>query len=140
MTIDLGNSSALDYKQKLDVYKCTTFVENCNRSQENIYASFFTFTSLKIMTILSENLTLKGDMMAAKKENNQVQKRKKAVSTLLNEAEYDAINKYCQKYKVRNRSKMIRDFVFSAILDNYERDYPTLWDRQVMADLVVEKR
>jgi len=73
---------------------------------------------------------------ATKKE----QKRSKAIATLLNEQEYNAINKYCKKYKVRNRSKMIRDFVFSAILETYERDYPTLWDKQVMADLVVEKR
>lgn len=72
-----------------------------------------------------------------KKENT---KRSKVITTMLNDTEYNAINKYCKKYKVQNRSKMIRDFVFSAILQTYDRDYPTLWDKQVMADLVVEKR
>lgn len=72
-----------------------------------------------------------------KKENH---KRSKSVTTMLNDVEYNAINKYCKKYKVQNRSKMIRDFVFSAILQTYDRDYPTLWDKQIMADLVVEKR
>lgn len=77
--------------------------------------------------------------MAAKvKKDNS--KRSKSVTTMLNDAEYNAISKYCSKYKVNNRSKMIRDFVFSAILQSYDRDYPTLWDKQVMADLVVEKR
>jgi hypothetical protein len=67
-------------------------------------------------------------------------KRSKSVTTLLNEREYSAIDKYCKRYKVRNRSKMIREFVFTAILQTYDRDYPTLWAKDVLADLVVEKR
>lgn len=74
------------------------------------------------------------------KAKKEMGKRSKSISALVNEAEYKAITKYCKKYKVRNRSKMIRDFVFTAILDSYEKDYPTLWDKQVLADLVVEKR
>lgn len=76
----------------------------------------------------------------AVKVKKEDKKRSKVITTMLNDAEYNAINKYCKKYKVQNRSKMIRDFVFSAILQTYDRDYPTLWDKQVMADLVVEKR
>jgi hypothetical protein len=76
----------------------------------------------------------------AVKVKKEVQKRSKSVTTMLNDVEYNAISKYCKRYKVQNRSKMIREFVFTAILQTYDRDYPTLWDKQILADLVVEKR
>lgn len=79
-------------------------------------------------------------MSGLKKVKKNTGKRSKSITALLNDAEYKAISNYCKKYKVNNRSKMIRDFVFSAILESYDRDYPTLFDKQVMADLVVEKR
>lgn len=67
-------------------------------------------------------------------------RRNNKITTQLSDKEMDAIQKYCKRYKIKNRSKLIRDMVFSSIMDNYVRDYPTLWDKQVMADLVVEKR
>lgn len=66
--------------------------------------------------------------------------RKHPITAMLNEKEYSAIQRYCQKYKVKNRSKLIREMVFSSILESYEKDYPTLFDKQVMADLIVERR
>lgn len=72
----------------------------------------------------------------------EVKKRKRQfpVTTMLNDKEYEVINTYCKKYKVPNRSHFIRQMVFSAIIKQYEEDYPTLFSKQVMADLVVEKR
>jgi len=70
----------------------------------------------------------------------QIKRRQFAVTTMLNDKEYSAIQSYCKKYKVKNRSHVIRQMVFSAILETYDRDYPTLFDKQVMADLVVERR
>lgn len=67
-------------------------------------------------------------------------KRQHPVTTLLNDKEYKAINSYCKKYKIKNRSHIIRQMVFSSIMESYDRDYPTLFDKQVMADLVVEPR
>lgn len=67
-------------------------------------------------------------------------KRKHAMSTMLNDVEYDAIARYCKQYKIRNKSKMLRNMIFMTIFKDYDRDYPTLFDRQVLADLVVERR
>jgi len=67
-------------------------------------------------------------------------KRPNKVTTQLSDKEMAAIQKYCKKYKIKNRSKLIRDMVFGSIMENYVKDYPTLWDQTVMADLVVEKR
>gem|GEM_PF-2358384 len=96
---------------------------------------------LLTFTICLRERQLKEKIMAViKKGKKETSKRSKSITTLLNESEYKAISNYCKKYKVSNRSKMIRDFVFSAILESYDRDYPTLFDKQVLADLVVEKR
>ncbi|MBK8805642.1 MAG: hypothetical protein IPO21_02890 [Bacteroidales bacterium] len=67
-------------------------------------------------------------------------KRVHKVTAMLNDKEHDAITRYCKDYKVKNKSKFIREMVFTAILQTYERDYPTLFSKQVMADLVVEPR
>lgn len=67
-------------------------------------------------------------------------KRVHKITALLNDKEQEAIERYCKDYKVRNKSKFIRDMVFSSILDSYERDYPTLFSPKVMADLIVEPR
>jgi len=67
-------------------------------------------------------------------------KRQYPVTALLNDKEYEAICKYCKKYKVKNRSHLIRQAVFAEIFESYDRDYPTLFSKQVMADMVVERR
>lgn len=76
-------------------------------------------------------------MVSKSKSDN---KRQYPITTLLNDKEYEAIKKYCKKYKIKNRSHLIRQVVFSEIFESYERDYPTLFSKQVMADLVVERR
>jgi len=51
----------------------------------------------------------------------------------LNKLELAAFNKYCNKYKVANRSKFIRETVMEAILKRLESDYPTLFTEQEMS-------
>lgn len=67
-------------------------------------------------------------------------KRNHKVITLLNDREMKAFEGYCKRYKIKNKSKVIRDMVFTTIFESYDRDYPTLFDKQVMADLIVERR
>jgi len=76
----------------------------------------------------------------SKLKDKKEKKRKYPVTAMLNDKEFAAMQKYCQKYKVKNRSKFIRETIFSSIIQEYERDYPTLFDKQVLADLVVERR
>jgi hypothetical protein len=55
-------------------------------------------------------------------------KRVKKASILFNNMEMKAINGYCSKYKVENRSKFMREAIISAVLKKYDQDYPTLFD------------
>ena len=67
-------------------------------------------------------------------------RRKHAMSTMLNDVELDAVSRYCKRYKIKNKSKLFRHMIFATIFKDYDRDYPTLFDRQILADLVVERR
>jgi hypothetical protein len=46
---------------------------------------------------------------------------------LLNAREMRAINRYCEKYRVSNKSKFIRETVVTAILKKFDNDHPTLF-------------
>ncbi len=48
---------------------------------------------------------------------------------LLNTREMRAVNEYCKKYRVKNRSKFIRETIVTAILKKFEEDHPTLFDK-----------
>lgn len=72
--------------------------------------------------------------------DKELGKRKHALTAMLNEKEYSTVMKYCNRYKIHNKAKMIREMVFGSIMKDYLKDYPTLFDKQVMADMVVERR
>jgi len=50
------------------------------------------------------------------------------VSLLLNESEKRALERYCDRYTVSNRSRLIRETLMRAILNRQENDQPTLFD------------
>lgn len=58
--------------------------------------------------------------------------RHQSVSFLLNDPEYKALLKYCSKYKIKNRSRFIRETVMKAVLSRMTEDYPTLFNEQEM--------
>ena len=47
---------------------------------------------------------------------------------MLNEREQRALDKFCLKYGVENRSRLIRETLMRAILKQIENDQPTLFD------------
>lgn len=55
-------------------------------------------------------------------------KRKHQLSLLLNDYELQALNKYCSRYKVKNKSKFMRETIVTAILQRFDEDYPTLFE------------
>lgn len=55
-------------------------------------------------------------------------KRTHTVSMLLNDKELHVVERYCRKYKVSNRSKLIREALITHILKRFEEDTPTLFD------------
>jgi hypothetical protein len=62
-------------------------------------------------------------------------KRMHRQSFMLNELEMKAINRYCKKYKVSNRSRFMRETIFTAILKKFEDDHPTLFEVDEKPDL-----
>lgn len=60
--------------------------------------------------------------------NKEKLKRKHTVKFNLNDYEADALERFCKKYRVDNRSRFIRETVIQAILERFDEDYPTLFD------------
>jgi hypothetical protein len=51
-------------------------------------------------------------------------------SFMLNHREMNALNAFCKKYKISNRSKFMREAVMTAILKKFDEDYPSLFEQE----------
>ena len=47
---------------------------------------------------------------------------------MLNDSEMRALNRFCDQYTVKNRSRLIRETLMRAILKRFDKDTPTLFD------------
>jgi metal-responsive CopG/Arc/MetJ family transcriptional regulator len=54
--------------------------------------------------------------------------RENRITILLNESEQKALDRFCDRYGVSNRSRLIRETLMKAILKKIEADQPTLFD------------
>ena len=54
--------------------------------------------------------------------------REHRISIMLNESEMRMLDRFCDKYGVRNRSRLIRETLMKAILKKLDDDQPTLFD------------
>ena len=55
-------------------------------------------------------------------------RRTNRTSILFNQREQEAINLYCEKYKIRNKSKFMREAIMTEVLKRFDEDYPTLFE------------
>ena len=55
-------------------------------------------------------------------------RRAHRTSILFNNREREAINLYCEKYNIKNRSKFMREAIMTEILKRFDEDYPTLFE------------
>ena len=60
--------------------------------------------------------------------SRQKLKRQHTVQFLFNDLELQAFEKYCKKYRVKNKSKFIRETVMTEVLGQFDKDYPSLFD------------
>ena len=44
-----------------------------------------------------------------------------------NNRELSAIESYCKRYRIHNRSKFMREAIITSILKKFDEDYPTLF-------------
>lgn len=65
-------------------------------------------------------------------EKKATQTRKDRYSFLVNPDERQMIENYLRKYKIRNRSRWMRETLMTFIIKNLDQDYPTLFDEQEM--------
>ena len=56
------------------------------------------------------------------------QPRGHRVSLLLNDSEQRALDLFCDKYAITNRSRLVREALMRAIIHRMEDDQPTLFD------------
>ena len=55
-------------------------------------------------------------------------RRTNRTSILINHREQEAIKLYCEKYKIRNKSKFMREAILTEVLKQFDKDYPTLFE------------
>ncbi|MCG8581270.1 MAG: hypothetical protein MI866_15215 [Bacteroidales bacterium] len=66
----------------------------------------------------------------------QALRRKHRATFLLNDKEQDAVNVYCKKYKINNKSKFMREAVMKVVMEQFLDDYPTLFGKQDLDRLI----
>lgn len=54
---------------------------------------------------------------------------RRVITTIrFNQREKEAIDLYCQKYKIVNRAKFMREAILTEVLKRFDEDYPTLFE------------
>jgi len=53
--------------------------------------------------------------------------RKNRVAVMLNDEEIKALNRFINTYKIRNKSRFVRETLMTAILKKFDEDHPTLF-------------
>ncbi len=83
-------------------------------------------------------MTKKKNQSNSKTVNGKKSMSRKHRSTfMLTEEENSAIAMYCKKYKVSNKSKFMREAVLRTVMEKFLDDYPTLFEKEDLDDLIV---
>ena len=65
-------------------------------------------------------------------DKKQHSTRSERYSFLVNPEEKQMIENYLRKYRIRNRSRWMRETLIAFIIKNLDQDYPTLFNEQEM--------
>lgn len=57
-------------------------------------------------------------------------KRKHRKTILFNKREIQAVDHYCKRYKIKNKSKFMREIIITSILKKFDEDYPSLFEKK----------
>jgi hypothetical protein len=66
--------------------------------------------------------------MRRRKTRDVSLRREKALSIRFNMREQSAIDQYCEKFRVKNKSKFMREAIITEVLRRFDENYPTLWE------------
>ncbi len=64
-------------------------------------------------------------------------KRVHRSSFMLTDEENSAIEHYCKKYKINNKARFMREAVLRTVMERLLDDYPTLFGKEDLDDLIV---
>ncbi|MFO7940007.1 MAG: hypothetical protein R6U66_09690 [Bacteroidales bacterium] len=62
------------------------------------------------------------------KKKDPALKRVHRHAILFNKREMQAIDYFCRKYKIDNRSKLMREMILTTVLKKFDEDYPSLFE------------
>lgn len=54
------------------------------------------------------------------------------ISITMNEKEYNAVNRYLDRYKISNRNRWFRETILMHVLQKLEENHPTLFNENEM--------
>lgn len=60
-------------------------------------------------------------------------KRVNQKSIRFNNKEMNAIDHYCERFKISNKSKFMREVIICEVLKRFESNHPTLWEDQQLS-------
>lgn len=63
-------------------------------------------------------------------------RRTHKITVQFNDYEAEAFDRYCKRYKIVNRAKVVREAIISRVFDDIDRNYPTLFDREELEKFV----
>lgn len=69
-------------------------------------------------------------MKNRKKAKDNDLKRVYRKSILFNKREIQAIDHYCKRYKIKNKSKFMREMIITSVLKKFDEDYPSLFEKK----------
>lgn len=69
-------------------------------------------------------------MKKRKVKKDESLKRVYRKSILFNKREIQAIDHYCKKYKIKNKSKFMREMIITSVLKKFDEDYPSLFEKK----------
>ncbi len=75
----------------------------------------------------------------ARRSKNPNLKRVNPQTIRLNNLELSALNNYCNKYRVANKSKFMRETIMVEIIKKFEEDYPSLFEEPTQPTLFDQK-
>lgn len=57
-------------------------------------------------------------------------KRTHKLTIMFNDYEAAAFDRYCKRYKVENRAKVVREAIITKVFADIDRNHPTLFDKE----------
>lgn len=66
-----------------------------------------------------------------KEQNSHKNKNYHRISFVMNDEEFQLTERYCQKYKIKNKTKLMKEAIIRTLMKQLDEDRPTLFDQEL---------